>query len=156
MQLSNLFSPALSLTQVEGRSKKRLFEIVSQKIAAEISSLSYEQIFDALIARERLGSTGLGEGVAIPHCRLNTAGLSAIGALIQLSSPIDFDAPDQQPVDLLAFLVVAGEATQDHLDALAAITEKLSDQHTRSSLRAAASPDDLFATLIGDQQSQPV
>ena len=59
MQLSNLFSPALSLTQVEGRSKKRLFEIVSQKIAAEISLLSYEQIFDALIARERLGSTGL-------------------------------------------------------------------------------------------------
>ena len=71
MQLSTLFSPTLSFVKVEGRSKKRLFETVSQYISEQLPSLPSDLLYEALIARERLGSTGLGEGVAVPHCRLS-------------------------------------------------------------------------------------
>lgn len=148
MHLNELFSPALSLTQVESRSKKRLFETVSQHISAQKPELNSDDIFDALIARERLGSTGLGEGVAVPHCRLNRNNIDCIGVLVQLAQPIDFDAPDQQPVDLLAFLLVSSEATQDHLDSLSLIAKKLSDVDTRSALRAAATPQALCDIML--------
>lgn len=150
MQLSELFSPALSLTQVEGRSKKRLFETVSQHIAQQNPELEPGQIFDALTERERLGTTGLGEGVAVPHCRLAGANIRGLGVLVQLKSPIDFDAPDQKPVDLLAFLLVPSEATQSHLDALSAIAGKLSSEEKRVALRDADSPDSLYQTLLSD------
>lgn len=148
MQLSELFSPALSFVQVEGRSKKRLFETVSQYISEHIPSLSADVLFDALIARERLGSTGLGEGVAVPHCRLSDIEMNEIGVLVQLDEPIDFDAPDQKPVDLLAFLLVSGDANQAHLDALAKIAQKLSNIEGRSSMRQADSPQSLYDIVI--------
>lgn len=150
MQLSELFTPALSLTQVEGRSKKRLFETVSHHISELKPELQSDNIFDALIARERLGSTGLGEGVAVPHCRLSDSDTSCLGVLVQLQQPIDFDAPDQQPVDLLAFLLVSSEATQDHLDSLSLIAKKLSDNDIRTALRDANSPQALCDIMIAE------
>lgn len=150
MQLTELFTPALSLTQVEGRSKKRLFEIVSKHIAKHRPELDADELFDTLTARERLGSTGLGEGVAVPHCRLNETAIEGVAVLVQLSEPIDFDSPDHKPVDLLAFLLVPGEATQKHLDALALIAKKLSDADARTALRAASSPKDLCDTMLAE------
>ena len=144
MQLSELFSPTLSFVQVEGRSKKRLFETVAKKISEHTPNLPSDLLFDALIARERLGSTGLGEGVAVPHCRLSEIDIEEIGVLVQLQAPIDFDAPDQKPVDLLAFLLVSGEANQEHLDALSSIAGILSDPERRSSMRASKTAQGLF------------
>ena len=148
MQLDELFSPALSLTRVEGRSKKRLFETVSHHISRQKPELNPDELFDLLIARERLGSTGLGEGVALPHCRLNHSDIDCFGVLVQLEKAIDFDAPDQQPVDLLAFLLVSSEAAQDHLNALSLIAKNLSDADVRTALRAADSPRTLCAAML--------
>lgn len=148
MQLSELFTSALSLIQVEGSSKKRLFETVSQHISTLKPDLESDQIFDALIARERLGSTGLGEGVAVPHCRLNKENMDCFGVLVQLQQPIDFDAPDLKPVDILAFLLVSSEATQEHLDSLSQIAAKLSNPETRTALRAASSSQSLCDIML--------
>ena len=149
MQLNELFSPALSFTQVEGRSKKRLFETVSRHISELKPELNADEIFDALLARERLGSTGLGEGVAVPHCRLKKAEIAPVAVLVQLDQAIEFDAADQQPVDLLAFLLVSSETCQSHLDALALIAKQLSDPDIRSALRAATEPEELYGTMCG-------
>lgn len=150
MKLNELFTPALSFIQIEGRSKKRLFETVSHHISNQKPELNSDDIFDALTARERLGSTGLGKGVAVPHCRLNRNDIECIGVLVQLEQPIDFDAPDQQPVDLLAFLLVSSEATQDHLDSLALIAGKLSDTDTRAALRASETPQALCDIMTAE------
>ena len=150
MQLTELFTPALSLIRAESKSKKRLFETVSQHISEHKPELESDEIFDALTERERLGSTGLGQGVAVPHCRLNSHNAGCTGVLVQLAQPIDFDAPDQQPVDILAFLLVSSEATQDHLDALSLIAKKLSDTDIRTALRAAGSPQALCDIMVAD------
>lgn len=150
MQLSELFTPALSFTQLEGRSKKRLFEIVAKKISENHPSLDSDKIFESLIERERLGSTGLGEGVAVPHCRLEGLETDALGAVVQLDEPIDFDSPDQKPVDILAFLLVSPETTQEHLDALAAIAARLSEKESRQKMRSAESPQELLDLMLGN------
>ena len=150
MQFSELFAPAFSMVNVEGRSKKRLFETVARHAAMQVASADSDIIFNALIDRERLGSTGLGEGVAVPHCRLGSAISKTIGMVIQLNSPINFDAPDQKPVDLLVFLLVAGEAAQEHLDVLAHIAGRLRDAEIRACLRQACSAEDLSRLIIGD------
>lgn len=148
MQLSELFSPALSFTKLEGRSKKRLFETVAKKISENKPSLDSDKIFESLLERERLGSTGLGDGVAVPHCRLEGLEKEALGALVQLNEPIDFDSPDRKPVDILAFLLVSPETSQGHLDALAAIAAKLSEENCRQKLRSAESPGDLVNLML--------
>ncbi|MBC6427634.1 MAG: PTS sugar transporter subunit IIA [Cellvibrionales bacterium] len=153
MPLHALFSPALSLTAVAASSQKRLFETVARRVAAEYSMLDADRLFDALIARERLGSTGLGDGVAVPHCRLAGLECAATGALVQLATPLDFDAADRRPVDILAFLIVAegadAAATQGHLDLLAALAARLGESRVRAALRAARSPVALCSALCG-------
>jgi PTS system nitrogen regulatory IIA component len=148
MQLSELFTPALSFTHLEGRSKKRLFETVAKKISDNIPSLDSDKIFESLTERERLGSTGLGDGVAVPHCRLEGLEKAALGALAQLDEPIDFDSPDQKPVDIVAFLLVAPDTTQGHLDALAAIAARLSEADCREKMRAAETPQELLDLML--------
>lgn len=116
-------------------SKKRLFEQVGL-LFEDQQGLERGKVFDSLFARERLGSTGLGEGVAIPHGRIK--GLKeATGALVRLAEPIPFDAPDGQPVGLLVFLLVPENATEEHLEILSAVAELLSDRAIRETLVAA-------------------
>jgi len=150
MQFSELFTPALSFTQLEGRSKKRLFEIVAKKISENHPSLDSDKIFDSLIERERLGSTGLGDGVAVPHCRMEDLDKEALGAMVQLDEPIDFDSPDQKPVDIVVFLLVSPETTQEHLDTLAAIADKLSKEDSRQKMRSAESPQELLDIMLSN------
>jgi PTS system nitrogen regulatory IIA component len=108
-------------------------------------------VTDSLFSRERLGSTGLGHGVAIPHGRIK--GLKApMAAILQLEQPIGFDAPDEQPVNLLIFLLVPEAATQKHLEILSEIAEMLSDVGLREKLTLSASSEDLF-TLIATWRS---
>jgi nitrogen PTS system EIIA component len=123
------------LASVDATSKKRAFEEAGLLFENQ-HSLSRALVTDSLFARERLGSTGLGHGVAIPHGRIK--GLKApMAAMFSLVSPIGFDAPDEQPVSLLIFLLVPEAATQKHLEILSEIAEMLSDAPLRERLKAA-------------------
>ncbi len=128
---------------VPGNSKKRVLENASELIAETVDSLDAEEIFTGLIGRERLGSTGLGDGVAIPHCRLENC-QQTVGTLIKLPEPIDFDSIDGNPVDLLFLLLVPAEATEEHLQTLAAIAELFSQERFREALRQSTDGDDLY------------
>jgi nitrogen PTS system EIIA component len=125
------------LASVDATSKKRAFEEAGL-LFENLHNLSRALVTDSLFARERLGSTGLGHGVAIPHGRIK--GLKApMAAMFSLSNAIGFDAPDEQPVSLLIFLLVPEAATQKHLEILSEIAEMLSDAALRERLKA--SPD---------------
>lgn len=135
MQLSELLTSSRTLCHVDVVSKKRALELASQTIAEQLDGMAAEDIFSGLINRERLGSTGIGEGVAIPHCRIPGV-TTAIGLLMTLSSPIDFDAIDNRPVDLICFLLVPEDGAEEHLQTLAGLAELFNDSSTRESLRS--------------------
>ena len=107
MNMQSILSPELTFCNLPGGSKKRLLETSAELIAGKVDQINANQIYEALIAREQLGSTGLGEGIAIPHCRIPKL-KETIGCLIKLETPIDFDAVDKKPVDLLFFLLTIG------------------------------------------------
>jgi PTS system nitrogen regulatory IIA component len=148
MKLAELLTPQLTFCNVHGASKKRLLEKSSELISGVIEQVNAGQIFEALTAREQLGSTGIGNGIAIPHCRIprlqNTA-----GCLIKLQQPVDFDAIDNQPVDLLFFLLVPENTLKGHLEALKLIAENFSNADYCNRLRAASSDADLYAAALG-------
>jgi nitrogen PTS system EIIA component len=132
-RLSHILPPAQVLVGVEATSKKRAFEEAGL-LFENLHGLNRALITDSLFARERLGSTGLGHGVAIPHGRIK--GLKApMAAVFQLAAPIGFDAPDEQAVRLLIFLLVPEAATQKHLEILSEIAELLSDSALREQLK---------------------
>ncbi|KAA9133423.1 PTS IIA-like nitrogen regulatory protein PtsN [Marinihelvus fidelis] len=134
MLVDDLISPDSVLPAVRTSSKKRLLEVISNALANEDEGLSSREIFESLCARERLGSTGLGNGVAIPHGRVS--GSSRVQAVfIRLARPLAFDAVDGKPVDLLFALAVPEHCTSDHLKLLAEIAEKFSDQELLERLR---------------------
>ncbi len=132
-RLSQILPSSQVLVSVEATSKKRAFEEAGLLFENQ-HGLNRALITDSLFARERLGSTGLGHGVAIPHGRIK--GLKApMAAVFQLQAPIGFDAPDEQPVGLLIFLLVPEAATQKHLEILSEIAELLSDSTLREQLK---------------------
>ena len=142
------------LVGVDATSKKRAFEEAGL-LFENLHGLSRALITDSLFARERLGSTGLGHGVAIPHGRIK--GLKApMAALFRLENPIGFDAPDEQPVSLLIFLLVPEAATQKHLEILSEIAELLSDAPLREKIKGSGSAADLHQLVAGWQSAQPV
>jgi PTS system nitrogen regulatory IIA component len=132
-RLAAILPPSQVLVQVDVTSKKRAFEEAGLLFEA-LHGLSRALVADSLFARERLGSTGLGHGVAIPHGRIK--GLkSPMAAVFQLAKPIGFDAPDEQPVGLLIFLLVPEASTQKHLEILSEIAELLSDASLREKIK---------------------
>ena len=132
-RLSQILPSSQVLVSVEATSKKRAFEEAGLLFENQ-HGLNRALITDSLFARERLGSTGLGHGVAIPHGRIK--GLKApMAAVFQLHAPIGFDAPDEQAVALLIFLLVPEAATQKHLEILSEIAEMLSDSGLREALK---------------------
>jgi len=134
MQIAKLLDPAHIACQQGGSSKKRALESLSKQLAADLQRFTDSEIFDSLIGRERLGSTGLGKGVALPHGRMQ--GLEApVAALLTLSQGIDYDAIDNQPVDLLFALLVPEESTDEHLKILAQLAEMFSNADFCSRLR---------------------
>ena len=142
--LSDILTPARTLCGAPGVSKKRLFETIAGIIAEDQPSMAYDSVFDQLIAREKLGSTGLGQGIAIPHCRATNCE-KPLGALITLQDPVDFDSPDDIPVDLIFVLLVPEAAHQEHLDILAAIARLFSQADYCQRLRDADSDAALFS-----------
>ncbi len=121
-------------------SKKRALELLSSLLADVDPELSENDIFQGLVARERLGSTGLGHGVAIPHGRFKHIH-GAYGALVKLSEAVDFDAVDGQPVDLVFVLMVPEESTEEHLQLLASLAELFRDEAMLEKLRQAGSTE---------------
>ncbi len=152
MQVQSFLSQHRTRCGVEASSKKRALEVLSQLIASDQPTLSADEIFKNFTNRERLGSTGLGQGIAIPHCRINNCA-SIVGALIKLSTPIDFDAIDGQPVDILFALVVPEEAHDAHLQTLAAIAERLIQPLYLEALRATENCETLFAVATAEDLS---
>ncbi len=146
MQIAEILKPERIAVSTSISSKKGVLEELARLIAMDTPDLTQAEVFDSLCARERLGSTGLGHGVAIPHGRLK-GGKHTLGAFIQLNDGIDYDAVDQQPVDLLFALLVPEESTDEHLQILARLAEMFSDTDLVSKLRYASSSDRLYELL---------
>ena len=138
MHIAELLSAGRVLCDAPLASKKRVLEQISALIAAGQQTLTPAEVFDSLIARERLGSTGLGHGVAIPHGRVKN-GTETLGAFVKLEKGINFDAVDGQPVDLLFGLLVPEQSTDEHLQLLSQLAEMFSDPDFVQRLRD--SPD---------------
>jgi len=134
MNITDLLMPDRVSCRDDLGSKKRLLEYVSELLAGSSPKLTQNEIFDALINREKLGSTGLGKGVAIPHGRI--ASLERpVCAFVKLATPVDFDATDGQPVDLIFTLLVPEDSTEEHLQVLSTIAEIFSNAGICMALR---------------------
>ena len=145
MQISDILSPAAVRTMTQSNSKKRLFQEIAEQARA-IYGVDATHTLDALQERESLGPTGVGHGVALPHARLH--GLDrVVGLFLRLEKPLDFDAVDRQPVDLIFALLAPKNSGVDHLKALALVSRTLRDSELRSKLRANDDPVALHAML---------
>lgn len=147
MQLKTLLNPDCTLCAVQGSSKKRILEIISETAREQLEDFQCSEILGCLMAREKMGSTGLGNGIALPHGRLK--GLKqAIAVLVTCTPAIEFDAIDNQPVDILFALLVPEDQAQAHLSTLATVATKFSDKATVKALRAATTKEQLLQVLI--------
>ena len=143
--IAPLITPDTTLLDVSFTSKKKLFEHAAD-LFAQTHGLKSTDIFTSLFERERLGSTALGCGIAIPHGRIK--GLSdACGALYRLKDPLEFDAPDNQPVTLCFILLVPKDANERHLQILGELAQMFGDEAMRTRILAAATQTDLIALL---------
>ncbi|MCX2982459.1 PTS fructose transporter subunit IIA [Halieaceae bacterium IMCC14734] len=147
LDLRGTLTLARTLCHAPGVSKKRLFETAAALIHEDQPHLEVSDIFAKFLAREKLGSTALGDGIAIPHCRIGNC-QRALGTLITLADPIDFDAPDEQRIDVLFLLLVPEEAHQEHLNLLAGLARNLSSIDYRQGLRDAKDAAALYKFAI--------
>jgi PTS system nitrogen regulatory IIA component len=151
MLLSDFISPDSVTASLKAKSKKQLLQDLSGR-AARLTGLSEREIFDVLLQRERLGSTGLGHGIAIPHAKVH--GLKRIvGLFARLAEPIDFEAVDGQKVDIVFLLLAPEGAGADHLKALARISRLLREGSAVEKLRACKDAAALYAVLTEDEAS---
>ena len=130
-------------------SKKRVFERAAEAMGAALN-LNSENIYRALLAREKLGSTAIGEGIAIPHCRISECA-EAAGCLVTLQEPIDFGSQDGRDVDVIFVLLVPEEATQAHLNLLAALARSFSNADLRNRVRQTLDPAELRQLLLNGE-----
>jgi nitrogen PTS system EIIA component len=153
MQLSDIICPERIICQLETSSKKRALEKVSELFAQHSNNhLDAHHVFESLLARERLGSTALDHGIAIPHGRIKNS-RDTVAAFVQLRTGVDCDAMDRQPVDLMFALLVPEESTEEHLQLLARLAKMFSDEALRQQLRTAEDSQSLYNTLIEWDQS---
>lgn len=153
-RLASILPLAQVLVHVDVTSKKRAFEEAGL-LFENLHGLSRSLVTDSLFSRERLGSTGLGHGVAIPHGRIKGLKMP-MAAILQLEQAIGFDAPDEQVVSLLIFLLVPEAATQKHLEILSEIAEMLSDADLREKLLSCSNSIDLHGLIVKWQSTQLV
>jgi nitrogen PTS system EIIA component len=145
MDLVDILTPDGVVTNSRATSKKQILQELARK-AAELTGMEERAIFDVLLERERLGTTGVGNGIAIPHGKL--AGLKRLwGVFARLEKPVDFEAIDEQPVDLVFLLLAPEGAGADHLKALAKVSRLLRDKRICDKLRGSDKPDALYALI---------
>ena len=146
MDIQAIISLDRTKCAVQCNSKKRILEIISGIAADNNPEVDEAGVMNALMSREKMGSTGIGNGIALPHGRL--PGLDRVIAIVVTSTPsIDFDAIDNKPVDIFFTLLVPEEQTEGHLQTLAMVAGKLSDKDTVKAIRRAQSGDDILAAL---------
>jgi PTS system nitrogen regulatory IIA component len=145
MEIADLIGPKSVIADLRATSKKQALQELAER-AATLTGLHERQIFDVLLERERLGTTGVGNGIAIPHGKL--AGLKKLhGVFARLSTPIDFESIDERPVDLIFLLLAPETAGADHLKALARVSRLLRDQSMCEKLRKTDTADALYILL---------
>ncbi len=152
VDISQILTKKCTRACVDARSRKRAIEAAADLLAGNYPELSARKLFDGLMARERLGSTGLGDGVAIPHCRIPCERVR--GAFLNLANAVEFDAIDSENVNLLFVLVVPLEETTAHLELLASLARIFNDAENRNLLRSCSSDDELYEQFVGLFSSQ--
>ena len=145
MLISEILSADCTRSAVPCSSKKRVLEIISE-LAAPRLGLDEQKLFDSLLAREKMGTTGIGGAIAIPHGRIPD-GYPVTGVLLTLEQPIPFDAIDNQPVDLLFALLVPADQCKTHLHTLSLVAKRLADKTVCRRLRAAQSDEELYQIM---------
>lgn len=145
MKIESILVPERTCIDLEASSKKRAIEEASRHIARTrtLPHLDAAEIYENLINREKLGTTAIGHGIAIPHCRMKNCN-DIVGGLFKLSQPTDFDAFDEEPVQIMFVLLVPEDEVNDHLEALAMLAERFESESFRESLFQATSDQDLY------------
>lgn len=147
MNIANLLAPERIRAGAEATSKKRTLELLSELLTGDSGDPMTRAVLESLIGRERLGATGLGRGVALPHAR-SSAVSEPTAAMVKLAEPVDFDAIDKQRVDLLFALLVPEESTDEHLRLLRSLAEMFRDTSMCERLRASQTPEEIYRHLI--------
>lgn len=146
MIISDIISLDRTQCSVDCHSKKRIFEVISEIALKQLPQLDQAEVLASLLNREKMGSTGIGNGIAIPHGRIK--GINQIMAIIVTTDePIEFDAIDDKPVDIFFAILVPAEAADTHLKALAGIAKKLSNKEIVKAIRNAENKNDIVAAL---------
>ena len=148
MRISDILTSERIICNVNLSSKKAALEALSGLIASASIRLDEQEVFNSLLTRERLGGTGLGNGIALPHGRLKDD-LSTIAAFIKLKQGVDYDAADHQPVDLIFALLVPEHSTEEHLQVLAQLAEMFNKPEFLTQLRREESEEAIYGLLTG-------
>jgi len=150
MKIAEILTQEQTACCVPSASKKRVLEYLSHFIADNVECIESDDLYQQFFSREKLGSTGIGSGVAIPHCRVCSCE-RIHGTLLKLESPVDFGAIDDKPVDLIFALVVPDEQNDEHLQTLSSIAELFQDPDNLQKLRSCESSQALFQAAISGQ-----
>ncbi|WP_086108153.1 PTS IIA-like nitrogen regulatory protein PtsN [Xenorhabdus vietnamensis] len=149
LPLRSVLSPTCTRNNVPCSSKKRALEIISELASKELKVPEYI-VFEAILSREKVGKTGIGNGIAIPHGKVDEkCSNNAVGVFLRLEQPITFDAIDNQPVDLLFALLVPSNQCQTHLHSLSLIAKRFADKNLCRRLRSALSDEELYKIITG-------
>ncbi|WP_076590719.1 PTS IIA-like nitrogen regulatory protein PtsN [Vibrio ostreicida] len=146
MQLSEILTVDCTKSAVQCTSKKRALEMISEIVAQRTGQHSTE-LFECMLSREKMGSTGIGNGIAIPHARMQSSD-EAIAVLLQCQAPIEFGSIDNRPVDLLFALLVPDAQCKEHLKTLSRMAERLNDKQILRQLRKAQSDQELYEIMV--------
>ena len=150
MTISALLSPQRIFLDTEISSKKKLLELIAN-IVADQTEMPESAIYSNLLNRERLGSTGLGHGFAVPHARVENLD-KTIGCLFRLKEPVNFESPDNQPVDLVFTIIIPQEATEEHLMILSSLASIFSQTDVCEAIRGATSRDEIAQIIESAEQ----
>ena len=146
MLIHRILTPERTLDGVHGVSKKKILEFIADRISSEVLEINAKELFEALVGRERIGTTGLGEGVAIPHCRCKACP-EPVGLFMRLAEPVDFDSVDKKPVDLVFALIVPEDENQEHLEILKTLAERFHSALMLQKIRAATNTGMLYRCI---------
>ena len=147
MLLQEIIKPDGVLCNAMARSKKHCLEILSEMLTRHFPDIPSDDVFEALVERERLGCTSLNRGAAFPHCRVNGVDIST-AVLIKLSEPVDFDSPDGEPVDIVFGMMLPTRIDEENKTDIRCVTALLGDEALRARLRTMNSSKDLYEALI--------
>ena len=146
MEIKDILHPDCTLCAVQGTSKKRVLELISQIANQYLMDIDKATILSSLISREKMGSTGIGNGIALPHGRLKELE-NVMAVVVTSEQPIDYDAIDNAPVDIFFAILVPEDKASEHLGTLSAIATKLNNKDTLSKMRNAKTDQELFEAI---------